>query len=85
MASKRTINRAYWVAVKAEAAGADHVISPAHVFKRCLQGIPDRVAVPLIKKYEDRYGPARLADVSNKSLWQARDKIDAIRQEYQRQ
>lgn len=83
MASKRTKNRLYWLAVKAITAGACHVISPQHVYKRALQGVPDSRLMDYVTKMEYRYGPARLADVSNSELWPAREIVDAIRNQHQ--
>lgn len=79
MASKRTKNRAYWIAVKAQLEGDNTVISASHLYRRILAGMPDRIAVPLVEKYEKKYGPARLADVSDSTLWPHRRTIDAIR------
>ncbi len=83
MASKRVKNRLYWVAVKAEYANASHVISPRHVYRRALQGLPDRVILPYLEALEARYGPARLRDVNNSALWNARIRIDAIREAHE--
>ncbi len=77
MASKRTINRLYWVTVKAV---ANETLSARAVYRRALAGVSDSVIIPYLEKLEIKYGKHRAhTDLANNELWYARSIVDAIR------
>jgi len=88
MASKRTKNRLYWLAVKSIALsarmneGKPRETPSLRAYRDALSGKPDRILVPYVENLEEVYGPARLSDVSNADLWFARGIVDLIRDQY---
>jgi hypothetical protein len=81
MASKRVINRTYWAAVKATAAvpGDFHSLAARRLYRYAKHNQwTDREVLPLLERYEARYGPARLKDVSNSDLWAARREVESF-------
>jgi hypothetical protein len=89
MASKRILNRLYWVAVKADASartcrtlsGDRDAWNARSLYRAALKGTPDSGLLPYLIKLESTYGTCHThADLANRQLWESRRDIDSIRE-----
>lgn len=82
MASKRTINRAYWVATKVCSQPSANIATKPRVLALladCLEGQPDRLMLPKVETWESIVGthkPTR--DLADSTLWDGRKDADTV-------
>lgn len=88
MASKRTENRAYWLAVKETSRYLQHPkrsrdYAARAAYQDALNGTPDSTLLPVLNELEYIFGPHFThIDLANSGLWEARDVIDAMRKSH---
>jgi hypothetical protein len=80
VASKRTINRLYWVTVKEVALNGRACSSYREIYPDALAGQPDRVIRPRLERLEETYGRRNTQrDLNDPNLWPARQIVDGLR------